>query len=124
MRQASFKGLRDNKPAREIVRETAPAAMPPQTEHSSVALTHPDRLYWPEDGVTKQGLADYYAEVWPYMAPFIVGRPLALVRCPDGVGGQTFFQKHAWKGIDRSVVLSKTPQSRARRSSASAISTD
>ncbi len=109
LRQASFKGLRDDKPAREIVRETTPAAMPPQTEHSSVALTHPDRLYWPDDGVTKQGLADYYAEVWPYMAPFIVGRPLALVRCPDGVGGQTFFQKHAWKGIDRSVVLVKDP---------------
>ena len=109
LRQASFKGLRDDKPASEIVRETAPAAMPPETEHSSVPLTHPDRLYWPEDGVTKQGLADYYAEVWPHMAPLIVGRALALVRCPDGVGGQTFFQKHAWKGIDRSVVLVKDP---------------
>ena len=113
LRQASFKGLRDDKSAREIVRETAPAAMPQkpeqESEHSSVALTHPDRLYWPDDGVTKQGLADYYAEVWPHMAPYIVERPLALVRCPDGVGGQTFFQKHAWKGIDPSVVLVKDP---------------
>ncbi len=109
LRQASFKGLRDDKPAREIVRETPASIMSPETEHSSVALTHPDRLYWPDDGVTKQGLADYYAEVWPWMAPYIVGRALALVRCPDGVGGQTFFQKHAWKGIDRSVVLVKDP---------------
>ncbi len=113
LRQASFKGLRDDKPAHEIVRETAPAAMAQEPEQeperSSVALTHPDRLYWPDDGVTKQGLADYYAEVWPHMAPLVVGRALALVRCPDGVGGQTFFQKHAWKGIDRSVVLVKDP---------------
>jgi bifunctional non-homologous end joining protein LigD len=111
LRQASFKGLRDDKPAHEIVRETTASAMPEEPERcsSSVTLTHPDRLYWPDDGVTKQGLADYYAEVWPHVAPFIVGRALALVRCPDGVGGQTFFQKHAWKGIDRSVVLVHDP---------------
>ena len=40
-------------------------------------LTHPDRLYWPDAGVTKEGLADYYADIWPHIAPFIVGRALA-----------------------------------------------
>ena len=75
-----------------------------------IELTHPDRLYWPDDGVTKQGLADYYAEVWPHMAPFVVGRPLALVRCPDGVGGQKFFQKHAWKGMSSAIALVKDPK--------------
>ena len=44
------------------------------------------------------------------MAPFIVGRALALVRCPDGIDGQTFFQKHAWKGLNRSIVLVEDPE--------------
>ena len=73
-------------------------------------LTHPDRLYWPDQGVTKQGLADYYAEVWRYIAPFIVNRPLALLRCPNGVEGEKFFQKHAWKGIDPNIVLIDDPK--------------
>ena len=75
-----------------------------------IELTHPDRLYWPDDGVTKQGLADYYAEVWPRMAPFVVGRALALVRCPDGVTGQKFFQKHAWKGVSSAIALVEDPR--------------
>ena len=110
LRQASFQGLRDDKPAREIVREEAMGPnRAPERPKSSVKLTHPDRVYWPDVGVTKQGLADYYAEVWPLMKPFIAGRALALVRCPDGIDGQAFFQKHAWKGINRSVVLVKDP---------------
>ena len=76
----------------------------------AVALTHPDRIYWPNEGVTKEGLADYYSEVWPSMAPFVLGRPLALLRCPDGIGGQHFFQKHAWKGLNRNIVLAKDPK--------------
>jgi bifunctional non-homologous end joining protein LigD len=110
VRQASFQGLRDDKPANEIVREsTMPTNAAPERPTSSVTLTHPDRIYWPDAGVTKQGLADYYAEAWPLIKPFIAGRALALVRCPDGIGGQTFFQKHAWKGINRNIVLVKDP---------------
>jgi bifunctional non-homologous end joining protein LigD len=110
LRQASFQGLRDDKPAREIVRETTMATNPaPERPKTSVTLTHPDRVYWPEAGVTKEGLADYYAEAWPFMAPLVVGRALALVRCPDGIGGQTFFQKHAWKGLNRAIVLVRDP---------------
>jgi bifunctional non-homologous end joining protein LigD len=81
----------------------------PERPKSSVTLTHPDRIYWPDVGVTKEGLADYYAETWPFMKPLIVDRALALVRCPDGIGGQTFFQKHAWKGLNRNIVLVKDP---------------
>ena len=111
LRQASFQGLRDDKPAREIVRETTMATnAAPERPKSSVTLTHPDRVYWPDVGVTKEGLADYYAEAWPFMKPLIVGRALALVRCPDGIGGQTFFQKHAWKGLNRNIVLVKDPK--------------
>ena len=111
LRQASFQGLRDDKPAREVVSETTMATnAAPERPKSSVTLTHPDRVYWPDAGVTKEGLADYYAEAWPFMKPFIVGRALALVRCPDGIGGQTFFQKHAWKGLNRNIVLVNDPR--------------
>ncbi len=110
LRQASFQGLRDDKPAREVVSETTMATnAAPERPKSSVTLSHPDRVYWPDVGVTKEGLADYYAEAWPFMKPLIVGRALALVRCPDGIGGQTFFQKHAWKGLNRNIVLVKDP---------------
>jgi bifunctional non-homologous end joining protein LigD len=110
LRQASFQGLRDDKPAREVVRETTMATnAAPERPKSGVILSHPDRVYWPDVGVTKEGLADYYAEAWPFMKPLIVGRALALVRCPDGIGGQTFFQKHAWKGLNRNIVLVKDP---------------
>jgi len=110
LRQASFQGLRDDKPAREVVRETTMVTnAAPERPKTSVTLSHPDRVYWPDVGVTKEGLADYYAEAWPFMKPLIVGRALALVRCPDGIGGQTFFQKHAWKGLNRNIVLVKDP---------------
>ena len=110
VRQASFQGLRDDKPTREIVRESTMAASEaPRRPETTVELTHPDRVYWPDVGVTKEGLADYYAEAWPLMRSLIVGRALALVRCPDGIEGQTFFQKHAWKGLNRNIVLVKDP---------------
>jgi len=66
----------------------------------AVRLTHPDRIYWQDAGVTKQDLADYYGKVWKWMRPHVVGRVLALVRCPEGAdSGQCFFQKHARAGI-------------------------
>lgn len=121
LRQASFKGVREDKPAREIVREepamaanqsgadnagtraetssrqnarNKPAGKNRETQIGQVRLTHPDRIYWPDAGVTKQQLAEYYDMVWEHIAPHIVGRPLALLRCPDGIAGQCFFQKH------------------------------
>ncbi len=78
---------------------------------SEVVLTHPDRLYWPDEGVSKQGLADYYAAVWPFMAPYLVNRPLALLRLPDGIKShQRFFQKHAWKGMNPHIEEIADPQ--------------
>jgi bifunctional non-homologous end joining protein LigD len=119
LRHASFRGLREDKPAQEIVREMAksppPSSAPPEPkpQQRTVKLTHPDRIYWPDKGVTKEGLADYYAEVWPHIAPFIVGRALALLRCPDGITGEHFFQKHAWKGLNPHIALVKDPKDSA-----------
>ncbi|MBX4974351.1 non-homologous end-joining DNA ligase [Rhizobium lentis] len=84
---------------------------PSNPPKSDVALTHPDRLYWPDEGVTKQALAAYYAQVWRLMAPYVVNRPLALLRLPDGIKGhQRFFQKHAWKGMNAHIEEIADPQ--------------
>ena len=110
LRHASFRGLREDKDPREIVRETSgKATSMPKPPRRTVKLTHPDRVYWPDDGITKEGLADYYTDVWRHIAPFIVGRPLALLRCPTGITGQSFFQKHAWKGLNANIVTVKDP---------------
>jgi bifunctional non-homologous end joining protein LigD len=69
----------------------------------SVPLTHADRLYWADVGVTKQGLAEFYATIWDWIAPHVVNRPLSLLRCPEGSNDQCFFQKHAWAGLHPSV---------------------
>lgn len=113
LRHASFRGLREDKPARDVVRESGPAKAAPKPQKRRVALTHPDRIYWPDEGITKEGLADYYVQVWPRIAPFIVGRPLALLRCPSGIDGPRFFQKHAWRGISKHIALVKDPGEKA-----------
>jgi len=63
---------------------------------ASVQLTHPERVLFPDVGVTKLDLARYYADVAEWILPHVVERPLSLVRCPDGSTGQCFYQKH-WK---------------------------
>lgn len=112
LRHAAFRGLREDKASTEVVQESDKTAAPvPKT---SVKFTHPDRMYWPDEGVTKTGLADYYAQVWHLMAPLVVDRPLALLRCPDGITGkQRFFQKHAWRGINRHIDQVKDPKDKS-----------
>jgi bifunctional non-homologous end joining protein LigD len=126
LRQAAFKGLREDKPAREVVREEAvPSATMAQrqevrksdktasgrksgarqrAEIGNVQLTHPDRVYWPDVGVTKQDLAEYYVSVWDWIAPHVVGRALSLVRGPEGTGGELFFQKHIAANVKKSPL--------------------
>jgi bifunctional non-homologous end joining protein LigD len=109
VRHAVFKGLRPDKEAADVI-EPKPA---PKTRPASplpVALTHPDRVLWPAAGITKQGLAEFYAEIWPWIAPHVANRPLALVRCPGGVDGACFFQKHAWAGISDQVARAHDPE--------------
>jgi bifunctional non-homologous end joining protein LigD len=106
LRQASFKGLREDKPARSIVPERQPAAekkgnaMAKRTTRPG--LTHPDKVLWPKAGgdaaVTKADLATYYETVADRLLEHIAGRPLSLVRTPDGIAGQHFFQRHLMPG--------------------------
>jgi bifunctional non-homologous end joining protein LigD len=130
LRHASFRGLREDKAARDVVQETPAASEAAkktgnrkvastaekkeqaaiQTARRHITLTHPDRLYWPEAGVTKEGLADYYALVWPRIAPFIVDRPLALLRCPEGHQKTCFFQKHGWRGMRKEIISIRDPK--------------
>jgi len=68
-------------------------------EVAGVHLTNPDRIYWDDVGITKHDLANFYVQVWNWMRPHLIGRPISLVRCPEGASGQCFFQKHARAGI-------------------------
>ncbi len=112
LRHAAFRGLREDKAVGDVMREIEKSKADPAPQ-SSVTLTHPDRIYWPDEGVTKQGLSDYYAQVWRFMEPFVVNRPLALLRCPDGIAGrQRFFQKHAWKGMNAHIEEIADPKDR------------
>jgi bifunctional non-homologous end joining protein LigD len=86
------------------VRRAKATALAGEAPATSVRFTHPERVYWPDVGVTKRELADYYAAVWRFMAPQVVDRPLALVRCPDGTAGECFFQKHASAGLSEQYL--------------------
>ena len=137
VRQAAFKGLRADKPAREVKAEMParaaravaakpkPAGKPATSEKPAaldkravpaprssgsgkavvmgVTISHPDKALWPEaDGggpVTKLELARYYEAVGSWMMPHLKGRPCSILRCPDGIAGQQFFQRHAMAGM-------------------------
>jgi bifunctional non-homologous end joining protein LigD len=68
-------------------------------EVAGVRITHPDRILFEGQGVTKRSLAEYYVAIADRILPHVAGRPLSLVRCPAGQGGECFFQKHASKGF-------------------------
>ena len=112
LRHAVFKGLRPDKQPSEVAREGPAMKQGKKAQPAKalpVRLTHPDRVLWPDAGITKQGLAEFYAEIWPWIQPWVVDRPLALLRCPGGVSEACFFQKHAWAGIGDSILRSKDP---------------
>ena len=99
VRHASFIGLRDDKPADRVGEET-PTALP---EEPRMKITNPGRVVFPDDGITKGDLADYYTKMAPLVLGTLAGRPLSLVRCPDGIAGKCFFQKHHAKSLGRDV---------------------
>ena len=105
IRQASFKGLREDKPAQDIGLEIPPkrAKVRDKTDRGAIGFTHPERILWPESGITKQGLADYYDDIADRILPHVAGRVLSLLRCPSGTGEKCFFAKHPWSGLSNVV---------------------
>ncbi len=112
IRHAVFRELNEGKDAKDVTRDAAAAAGTLSRQKDAapaVRLTSPARLLWPEQGITKQGLADFYMEIADWILPHIAGRPLSLLRCPDGVNAQCFFQKHRWAGLGDAVRLVQVP---------------
>jgi bifunctional non-homologous end joining protein LigD len=143
IRQAAFKGLRQDKPARDVVAEipaptadvdiTSKEAPNPMIKKRSnprpraapstataangtvvvmgVTISKPDKPLWSGAGdgkpVTKADLARYYENVGDWMMPHLAGRPCSLVRVPDGVGGEQFFQRHATAGMSNLLTAVK-----------------
>lgn len=93
LRQPSFQGLREDKPAHEVVLEK-PAEPEPKDSVAGVRLTNPGRVLYPDQGVTKRHLALYYESISDWALPRLERRPLSLVRCPAGREKHCFFQKH------------------------------
>ncbi|MGQ3016293.1 DNA ligase D [Phenylobacterium sp.] len=128
VRQGSFKGLRADKPAEEVeaekpapVEEVELAQPKPSAAKTGgkgrpagavvvmgVTISSPDKPLWPRSAdtdapVTKADLAGYFEAVGPWMIDHIRGRPCSVIRAPDGIGGQTFFQRHAGKGASHLI---------------------
>lgn len=110
VRQAAFIALRSDKPAREIVREQPQISKAVETRSRStsarsdkaaahsvagVKITHPDRVIDKQSGTTKLQLAQFYASIDQQILPHLRDRPVSLLRAPEGVEGEQFFQKHA-----------------------------
>jgi bifunctional non-homologous end joining protein LigD len=129
VRQAAFKGLRQDKPAEEVEAETPARTQvaEPRVNGSAkksagstakrsgvnavmgVVISKPDKELWPDGGdgepVTKLDLARYYEAVGDWMLPHIKGRPCSIVRAPDGILGEQFFQRHAMAGSSNLLNL-------------------
>ena len=127
VRQAAFKGLREDKPAGEVEAEKPadpdtellePSPSQPRSAGRNagkanvmgVLISSPDKVLWPPAGdskeVTKEDLARYYEAVGPWIIGHIRGRPCSIIRAPEGVGGEQFFQRHAMPGT--SILLELT----------------
>jgi bifunctional non-homologous end joining protein LigD len=77
---------------------------------AGVRLTHPDRVLYPDQGITKLALAEYYAAIEDWALPQIAHRPLTLVRCPEGQGKECFYQKHLSSGVPDIIGRVEIPE--------------
>ena len=100
VRQASFIALRTDKAVAQIIHEqprTAKSLKPAKARNTGneVTVTHPERVIDPQSGTQKQQLASFYAEISEWILPFLRHRPVSLLRAPEGIEGEQFFQKHS-----------------------------
>ena len=103
LRHASLINVREDKPPKEITKEEVLAS--PKIAHASkgvagINISHAERIIDPTTGATKGDLVQYYMRIASLMLPEIAKRPLSLIRCPDGIEGQKFFQRHPQKGLN------------------------
>jgi bifunctional non-homologous end joining protein LigD len=103
LRHPSFRGLRDDKDPRDVVRELPPGEVREKPAKASATLTNPARVLWPEQGITKAELAAYYTAAARWILPHLTRRPLMLKRCPEGIEKGCFFQKHESPGLTPSI---------------------
>lgn len=95
IRQGSFIALREDKAPTEVQLDPLQTASAKggKINVAGIPVSHPERLVYPDDGITKLEVARYYERVGPLMLPFVANRPLSILRAPDGITGGTFFQK-------------------------------
>ncbi|MFQ5528240.1 MAG: DNA ligase D [Thermoanaerobaculia bacterium] len=116
LRHPVFVRLRDDKKPIECVRDDAPPEFAEEgtveeprqdvDERPTVAVTRPEKVFWPEEGYTKGDLDAFYQAVTPWLLPFLENRPVVLDRYPDGIDGKSFFQKKAPDFVPDWVVTS------------------
>lgn len=113
LRQPSLKAMRTDKTAADLAdSDRAPPDRRPDKAAPArrkggkgsagavdITITHPDRVVYPDDGITKQDVADYYASVMAWFLPGVEGRPTSVIRCPEGTAQACFFQKHMIPGL-------------------------
>lgn len=99
MRQPQFEGLRNDKKAADVHREKPKTSRPekaekPKTGSTELELTHLDKVFFPKHKYTKGDMIDYYRSVAKYMLPYLKDRPHSLNRMPNGIKGESFYQKN------------------------------
>lgn len=112
LRQPSLKTIRRDKRPSDLRESPMPAAAlapsqgsampaPRRSRAAAIEVTHPERVVFPDSGITKQQVFDYYRAMSRWLLPEIEGRPVSIVRCPQGAGRPCFFQKHHTPGMDQ-----------------------
>jgi bifunctional non-homologous end joining protein LigD len=96
VRQGRFLGLREDKSPGDVTERKSGAAT---GTVAGVRLTHPDKVLFPQQGITKRDLAEYLDAVSDRILPYCAGRLISLVRCPEGRSKKCFFQRHAGSGL-------------------------
>lgn len=121
LRQARFLGLREDKDAKDVyLPHPAPApgkagaaatrTTTGKVRLAGVTLSNPDRILYPEDGITKLDLAEFYLNMEDWILPQLAMRPLSLLRCPEGYHEECFFQKHPRQTVSKRVPRVSIPE--------------